>query len=46
MDLFSLECFIEVVNNKSFTRAADKVRRTQSAVTQQVSNLESFSRYG
>ncbi len=40
MDLFSVECFIAVVETSSFTKAALRVNRTQSAVTQQISNLE------
>lgn len=40
MDEFTLKCFLEVVETGSFTKAAQKVRRTQSAITQQISNLE------
>ena len=40
MDIFSIECFIAVAETKSFTRAAERVGRTQSAITQQISNLE------
>ncbi|MBS0604548.1 MAG: LysR family transcriptional regulator [Verrucomicrobia bacterium] len=40
MDLFSIQCFIAVVETNSFTKAADQVGRTQSAITQQISNLE------
>ncbi|MEN9344050.1 MAG: hypothetical protein RLZZ453_837 [Chlamydiota bacterium] len=40
MDMFSIQCFIEVADTKSFTKASQKVRRTQSAVTQQILNLE------
>ncbi len=40
MDIFSLECFIAVAETGSFTKAAIKMRRTQSAMTQQISNLE------
>ncbi len=40
MDIFSLECFIAVSESGSFTKAAARVNRTQSAVTQQVGSLE------
>ncbi len=40
MDEFTLSCFIAIVETGSFTKAANKVKRTQSAVTQQISNLE------
>ena len=40
MDMFSLECFVAVADTGSFTKAASKMRRTQSAMTQQISNLE------
>ena len=40
MDSFSLHCFLSVAESKSFTKAALRVGRTQSAVTQQISNLE------
>ena len=40
MDLFSIQCFIAVAEAKSFTKAAENVGRTQSAITQQISNLE------
>jgi len=39
-DTFSLECFLAASQTKSFTKAAKKVSRTQSAVTQQISKLE------
>ena len=39
-DAFTLECFLAVVETGSFTRAADKVARTQSAVSQQITKLE------
>jgi len=39
-DALTLECFLAVTETKSFTRAADKVLRTQSAVSQQVTKLE------
>ncbi len=40
MDAFTLRCFLAVVETGSFTRAAQKVKRTQSAITQQMSSLE------
>lgn len=40
MDIFSLECFIAVAECGSFSRAATRVNRTQSAITQQIGNLE------
>lgn len=40
MDIFSLECFVAVADTGSFTKAATKMKRTQSAMTQQISNLE------
>ena len=36
----TLECFLAVAETGSFTRAADKVSRTQSAVSQQITKLE------
>lgn len=40
MDDFTLSCFLAVVDTGSFTKAALRVGRTQSAITQQISNLE------
>ncbi|MFI0435749.1 MAG: LysR substrate-binding domain-containing protein [Parachlamydiaceae bacterium] len=40
MDEFTLRCFLAVIETGSFTRAAQKVNRTQSAITQQMSKLE------
>ena len=40
MDEFTLRCFLAVVDTGSFTKAAQKVKRTQSAITQQMSSLE------
>jgi len=40
MDDFTLNCFLAVADTASFTKAAIRVKRTQSAVTQQISNLE------
>src|SRR5690349_695992 len=40
MDLLQLEHFLAVAEEGSFTRAAARVCRTQSAVSQSVKNLE------
>jgi DNA-binding transcriptional LysR family regulator len=40
MDEFTLHCFLAVAETGSFTKAALKVKRTQSAITQQILNLE------
>lgn len=40
MDEFTLRCFLAVIETGSFTKAAQKVKRTQSAITQQMSSLE------
>jgi DNA-binding transcriptional LysR family regulator len=40
MDMFSLQCFVAVTDTGSFTKAAIRMKRTQSAITQQISNLE------
>lgn len=37
---YGIHCFLAVAEEKSFTRAAEKVKRTQSAVTQQINKLE------
>jgi DNA-binding transcriptional LysR family regulator len=39
-DAITLECFLAVAETGSFTRAANKVARTQSAVSQQITKLE------
>jgi len=39
-DALTLECFLAVTETGSFTRAAGKVSRTQSAVSQQIIKLE------
>jgi DNA-binding transcriptional LysR family regulator len=39
-DTLTLECFLAVAETGSFTRAAEKVGRTQSAISQQMSKLE------
>ena len=40
IDTFLLQCFIAVAETGSFTKAADRVRRTQSAISQQIAKLE------
>lgn len=40
MDALTLRCFIEVADSGSFTRAAERVGRSQSAVSQQIAKLE------
>lgn len=40
MDLHHLEHFLAVVEQRTFTRAAEKVLRTQSAVSQSIKKLE------
>lgn len=39
-DALTLECFLAVAETGSFTKAATKVNRTQSAVSQQIAKLE------
>jgi len=39
-DTFSLTCFVAVAETGSFTNAAQKVGRTQSALSQQIAKLE------
>ena len=40
MDLLQLEHFLAVVEEGTFTRAAERVSRTQPAVTQSIKKLE------
>lgn len=40
MELFQLECFLAVVQEKGFSRAAKRLHRTQSAVSQTIAKLE------
>lgn len=40
MDSFSLKCLVAIVEAGSFTRAAARLFRTQSAVSQQIAKLE------
>lgn len=42
IDTITLQCFIAVAETGSFTRAAKRVGRTQSAVSQQVNKLENM----
>lgn len=43
MDSLTLHCFLAVSQTGSFTKAAEIVKRTQSAVTQQVNKLEKLT---
>ena len=40
LDTITLHCFLAVADTGSFTRSADRVGRTQSAVSQQIAKLE------
>lgn len=40
LDTMTLQCFLAVASTGSFTKAADKVARSQSAVSQQIAKLE------
>ncbi len=40
IDTITLQCFIAVAETGSFTKAAERVGRTQSAISQQISKLE------
>ncbi|MGQ3890452.1 LysR substrate-binding domain-containing protein [Legionella sp. CNM-4043-24] len=40
LDTVTLQCFLAVADTGSFTKAADRVGRTQSAVSQQIAKLE------
>ncbi|MBN8823517.1 MULTISPECIES: LysR substrate-binding domain-containing protein [unclassified Spirosoma] len=40
IDTIALQCFIAVAETGSFTKAADRVGRTQSAISQQMTKLE------
>lgn len=42
IDTFTLQCFLAVVETKNFTKAAQKVGRTQSAISQQMNKLEAL----
>jgi DNA-binding transcriptional LysR family regulator len=43
MDLFSLRCFVEVVRTGGFSKAAERLGRTQPAVSAQIKNLEELA---
>ena len=40
MDLLQLEHFLAIVEERTFTRAAERVSRTQPAVSQSIKKLE------
>lgn len=40
IDTITLQCFLAVAETSSFTKAAERVGRTQSAISQQVAKLE------
>lgn len=42
IDTISLQCFIAAAETASFTKAAERVGRTQSAVSQQIAKLENL----
>ena len=42
MDTITLQCFIAVSETGSFTKAAERVGRTQSAISQQMTKLENL----
>lgn len=42
IDTITLKCFIAVAETGSFTKAAERVRRTQSAISQQIIKLENM----
>ncbi len=42
IDTIALQCFIALAETGSFTRAAERVGRTQSAISQQISKMESL----
>lgn len=42
IDTFTLQCFLALVETKNFTKAAQKVGRTQSAISQQMNKLETL----
>lgn len=42
IDTFTLECFIAVAETGSFTKASKLVKRTQSAISQQLAKLETI----
>ncbi|MCC5013863.1 MULTISPECIES: LysR substrate-binding domain-containing protein [unclassified Legionella] len=42
IDTITLQCFLSVAETRSFTKAAERVGRTQSAISQQIAKLESL----
>ncbi|KTC96724.1 LysR substrate-binding domain-containing protein [Legionella feeleii] len=42
IDTITLQCFLSVAESRSFTKAAERVGRTQSAISQQIAKLESL----
>lgn len=42
IDTITLQCFIAVAETGSFTKAAERVGRTQSAISQQINKLENW----
>lgn len=42
LDTVTLQCFLALADTASFTKAANRVGRTQSAVSQQISRLETL----
>lgn len=42
LDTLALRCFIEVADSGSFTRAGDRIGRSQSAVSQHIARLEAL----
>ena len=40
LEIQSLECFLALVQTRSFSKAGEKVRKSQSAVSQQIAKLE------
>lgn len=42
MDTITLQCFLVLTESGSFTKTANRVGRTQSAVSQQIANLENL----
>lgn len=40
LDTITLQCFLAVAETRSFTKAAARVNRTQSAISQQIAKLE------
>lgn len=42
VDFLSLECFLAICETGNFSKASKKLNRTQSAISQKISHLESF----